>query len=664
MLSRTVRLGCWLCALAPWIDGQTLVFDNGDAGKATAAREMTYSVQADMFSLSRPTQLSAIRFWTVQQLPDFDGFGFAGSIAWQVYNDNAGKPGALVGGGVVTPAESSFSPCGYSASTLLPGCNQFDLTIAPLTLNAGTYWLGLHNGPLSLTNQNRAFFWLAAAGANSGAMDPSPFSGAWQAPQNTKFSFQLFGADATPLPRAGVLSHIAAGGGWETSITLINLSSADTSVQVNFWSDSGVPLTLPLTYFQVGKPAQLTGSSIQQTIAGNAIFTVRTASPPSSQLAAGWAEVLAGGSVAAFGIFNSQPFAAPNAEATVALETRQPASWIVPYDNTAGFVTGLAIANTSSSPASLNAIVRDESGQQVATSPINLPAMGHTAFSLLDQFPALAGRAGTIQLQNPSGGSVAGLGLRFNPSGTFTSLPVAASTDAPSGGLARAGVLSQVAAGGDWQTAVTIVNLSAADTPVRINFWSDTGDPLVLPLSYTRAGKATQLTAASVEQTIPGNGVWTIRTTSQEQSQIVAGWAEILAAGNVAAFGIFNYQVPGWPNTEGTVALEARQPAAWIVPYDNSAGFVTGMAIANTSSAPTAVTAILRDESGRQVGTSPVNLAGMGHTAFSLFDRFPALSGRAGTILLQNTSGATSAALGLRFNPSGTFTSLPVAAPQ
>ena len=150
-----------------------------------------------------------------------------------------------------------------------------------------------------------------------------------------------------------------------------------------------------------------------------------------------------------------------------------------------------------------------------------------------------------------------------------------------------------------------------------------------------------------------------------QQSQIAVGWAEILAAGNVAAFGIYNSQVPGLPNTEATVALEARQPTSWIVPYDNSAGFVTGVAIANTTSSAVAVTAVLRDESGQQVASSALlNLRAMGHMAFSLLDQFPALNGRAGTILLQNTSGATSAALGLRFNPSGTFTSLPVTASQ
>jgi hypothetical protein len=54
---------------------------------------------------------------------------------------------------------------------------------------------------------------------------------------------------------------------------------------------------------------------------------------------------------------------------------------------------------------------------------ISLPGNGHASFALIDRLPSTAGKRGIIQFQNLSGG-IAGLGLRFSPSGPFTDVPV------------------------------------------------------------------------------------------------------------------------------------------------------------------------------------------------------------------------------------------------
>jgi hypothetical protein len=43
----------------------------------------------------------------------------------------------------------------------------------------------------------------------------------------------------------------------------------------------------------------------------------------------------------------------------------------------------------------------------------------HTSFSLADKFPSLAGGVGTLEISSEG---VTALGLRFNPSGSFTSI--------------------------------------------------------------------------------------------------------------------------------------------------------------------------------------------------------------------------------------------------
>jgi len=98
---------------------------------------------------------------------------------------------------------------------------------------------------------------------------------------------------------------------------------------------------------------------------------------------------------------------------------------VVPFDDTAGYTTGIALVNWSSQPAIIGATIRDEGGSQIDLQAVTLPAMGHTSFNIPDRFPAAAGRRGVIELQNTAGRAVVtGVGLRFSPNGTFTSVPV------------------------------------------------------------------------------------------------------------------------------------------------------------------------------------------------------------------------------------------------
>src|SRR5439155_4543248 len=52
--------------------------------------------------------------------------------------------------------------------------------------------------------------------------------------------------ELTTSPRVGTFSQIASGGGWNTSITLINLSAVAITAHVAFYSDTGTRIVLPL----------------------------------------------------------------------------------------------------------------------------------------------------------------------------------------------------------------------------------------------------------------------------------------------------------------------------------------------------------------------------------------------------------------------------------
>jgi hypothetical protein len=111
-----------------------------------------------------------------------------------------------------------------------------------------------------------------------------------------------------------------------------------------------------------------------------------------------------------------------DSEGTVALDSRLSSSVVMPYDNTRGYHTGMALANQSSSPATITIIVLDPNGVQLGSSQINLPAFGHQAFFLSDRFPTAANQLGIFELQGA--GNVTAIGLRFNPTGSFTSTPI------------------------------------------------------------------------------------------------------------------------------------------------------------------------------------------------------------------------------------------------
>src|SRR5207237_7715210 len=118
----------------------------------------------------------------------------------------------------------------------------------------------------------------------------------------------------------------------------------------------------------------------------------------------------------------------PGFESTVPLDSRLSPSLLLSYDNTNGNQTGLALANQASVAQTFRAILFDPNGVQIASSQMSLPPFGHASFFLSSQFSQSANQLGTIQFQSPGdlfhSGGVTGVGLRFSPAGSFTSIPI------------------------------------------------------------------------------------------------------------------------------------------------------------------------------------------------------------------------------------------------
>ena len=454
------------------------------------------------------------------------------------------------------------------------------------------------------------------------------------------FTIQQEGAAPTGLSMAGSLAQIASAGGWDTSLTLVNLDGAANQARLSLTSDNGSPPWLPFTFPQ--RPAQGTvnGAAFNQTLAANAMFVFDTTGPANQAAVTGSAQLYANGHVGGFGIFEIQ---ATGQQAIVPLEARNAASYILAFDNTNGLQTGLALANVSAAQASVKVVVRDDTGAVVPSKVTTIPLVGngHASFMLNDTiqgFPELAGMRGTVEFDTPSGGQISVLGLRANGK-AITTLPVLAQVGTNGGSLAH------VATGGGWETIFTLVNVGLSATQITLSFYDEkTGAALPLALAFPQTN--TTQTTASVNRTLAAGATLLVQT--QGGSSTVACSAQLTTNGNVSGFAIFQIQASG---QEAVVPLESRTSGTFVLAYDNMNGLATGLALANSSANSATVPVRVLDDTGATLTTGTVSLAANGHTSFMLADPtlgYSVTAGKRGTVQFLTPTGGHISALGIR----------------
>jgi hypothetical protein len=222
----------------------------------------------------------------------------------------------------------------------------------------------------------------------------------------------------TPHPKPNVdvglssaLAHIADGGQWTTTFTLVNLDTVPAPYTLDFYADDGSPLTLGLA----GIGSVTTTSGVLPVNGSTVIQT--TGGPVLSQ---GWAYLDTTQSVGAEAVFKSHVDGRADYEAAVAIDQGS-TSIEIAFDNSGGYFTGVAIANTDSIfPANVTVTVYDPQGVQIGTGSFALQPSGHVSLLLNLSYPITAGLTGTVEFTSDNG-SIVGLGLRFNPTGPFTS---------------------------------------------------------------------------------------------------------------------------------------------------------------------------------------------------------------------------------------------------
>jgi hypothetical protein len=227
------------------------------------------------------------------------------------------------------------------------------------------------------------------------------------------------------LSSAGSLTHLAVAGLWKTIYTITNTGTAAAQARLNFFDDNGNPLPLSLTYPQTSTAPQQAAATVDRTLGPGAILIIEASGPDNQATQQGWAQLLGPSTISGFAVFR-QSIGTAQHEAVVPAETRNAGSYLVPFDNLAGFVTGIAVANAGTQAANINVTIRDDNGVVLQSTTLTLPALGHGSFDVTVRFPVTAQRRGTVEFQSPTPGQISALAIRFNPAGTFSTVPATA----------------------------------------------------------------------------------------------------------------------------------------------------------------------------------------------------------------------------------------------
>ncbi len=235
-------------------------------------------------------------------------------------------------------------------------------------------------------------------------------------------------------------------------------------------------------------------------------------------------------------------------------------------------------------------------------------------------------------------------------------------------GLVSMGSMAHIAAEGGWTTEFTLVN-KGASTQARLSLFGDASDPsgngpLTVPLAFPQQAAASgPVLAATLDRAISMNASLIIDTAGPQTPPALVGSAQLASTGVVDGFAIFRQLSTA---QEAVVPLETRSARSYLLAFDNTGGVTMGVAVANISGPFANIGVVIRDDTGSQIGTGTISLAGGGHTSFVLSDPlvgFPVTASMRGTIEFDAPQGVQISVLGIRSTPPNhALTSIPALA--
>lgn len=442
------------------------------------------------------------------------------------------------------------------------------------------------------------------------------------------FTISESGNQTTPL------AHAADGNAFKTTILLTNTGSVPAPYTLRFNDDQG---DVASTRFELE-----TGSLTGMLPAGESV-SIRTAGIGPATVS-GWAELTAPASVGGSVIYSQKNPDLPSIqEGTATIGTSASQHFFLPFDNTSLAATGMALTNASATAANnISVTFRYSDGSPNETIPYpSLASRNHRAFLLLKQFPHTADKSGVAEFISDVPLYVAV--FRSNSTGAFTALDATpASTNAAS--ITR--TLAHAADGLNFKTTVLLTNAGSTPAKYTLRFDDEQGN---IPASGFQLDNG----SAPLTGTIPPGGSATIRTAGLGD-QTVGGWAELTAPATVGGSIIYSQKTALPSVQEGTATIVASGSKHFFLPFDNTAGGATGVAITNPGTNPASTIGITyRYSDGTSEASTLPALPGRNHVAFAL-----STPGKQG--VAEVTSDAPLFTVVFRANSTGALTSLGV----
>jgi hypothetical protein len=221
-----------------------------------------------------------------------------------------------------------------------------------------------------------------------------------------------------------VIPQVADGGGWRSTLVLTNTTAvAINGFTLTFLKDipGGVAGQTGLwspTFLEGSLPSSLSG--------GSSVFLHTPGTGPLTQ---GWAQLSASAGVQAYVIYT---YTAGGRDQDATAPAVSSASRIlVPFDNTNGLVTAIALVNPNQQSATVSSNFKlSGAGTVIQGTQVLLPSNGQVAFLLKDQFAGTKGVSGLAEFYSTDG-SFSIIALRANPTGGFTSLETYSESGSP-----------------------------------------------------------------------------------------------------------------------------------------------------------------------------------------------------------------------------------------
>ena len=412
---------------------------------------------------------------------------------------------------------------------------------------------------------------------------------------------------AQQLPFTYYFPHLAVGASWQTTITLINYSTQAVTCQTDFLSDSGSPL---MVSFGGG------GAVVSRTdiLPPRGSIHVETTVGLNDPLTPGWAQARCSGQIKASLLFRRYEAGVAVAEAGVNATTTPATRFITFAEQAAGaFGTGVAYANPSSQSALVTFTARNAAGQTLGSVNKSLLPGGHDAQNMAPLF-GLASFTGSVEITSTV--PIVSLSLNAEASPVISSLPAGEVEASGQGPFTY--FFTHLAVGGEWQTVLTYINVSAQTVTCNTNFFSDgfplsnPGSPLAIPFGGPAASSRTDI--------LPAAGSIHVESTADMNAPTVGGWAQATCTGSVKASLLFRRYAGGVAVAEAGVNATTIPTTKFVTFAEQATGASgTGLAFANPGLNPIVGIAItVFDTAGQQLASIGDIVFAQSHKAFNL----------------------------------------------